>query len=63
MRTSPPRRGRRASTSALELLARLAAEGKVRAVIDQTCPMVDIAAAHAYVERGRSKGKVVVDIA
>ncbi|MFJ4521805.1 zinc-binding dehydrogenase [Streptomyces sp. NPDC088810] len=48
---------------ALELLARLAAEGKVRAVIDQTYPLADIAAAHAYVERGRSKGKVVVDIA
>lgn len=49
--------------AALELLARLAAEGKVRAVIDQTYPMADIAAAHEYVERGRSKGKVVVDIA
>ncbi|MGW3409692.1 zinc-binding dehydrogenase [Streptomyces sp. NPDC000888] len=49
--------------AALELLARLAAEGKVRAVIDQTYPLADIAAAHEYVERGRSKGKVVVDIA
>lgn len=48
---------------ALELLARLAAEGKVRAVIEQTYPMADIAAAHEHVERGRSKGKVVVDIA
>ncbi|MFC9841852.1 zinc-binding dehydrogenase [Streptomyces sp. NPDC060223] len=49
--------------AALELLARLAAEGKVRAVIDQTYPLTEIAAAQEYVERGRSKGKVVVDIA
>ncbi|MBT2452812.1 zinc-binding dehydrogenase [Streptomyces sp. ISL-43] len=47
---------------ALEMLAALAAEGKVRAVIDRTYPLEDIAAAHAYVERGRSKGKVVVAI-
>lgn len=47
---------------ALELLARLAAEGKVRAVIDRTYPLTDIAAAQEYVERGRAKGKVVVDI-
>ncbi|MFE2431817.1 zinc-binding dehydrogenase [Streptomyces sp. NPDC059373] len=49
--------------AALELLARLAAEGKVRAVIDRTYPLADVAAAQEYVERGRSKGKVVVDIA
>ncbi|MFD4530252.1 zinc-binding dehydrogenase [Streptomyces sp. NPDC058470] len=49
--------------AALELLARLAAEGKVRAVIDKTYPLSEIAAAQEYVERGRSKGKVVVDIA
>lgn len=48
--------------AALELLARLAAEGKVRAVIDRTYPLADIAAAQEYVERGRAKGKVVVDI-
>ncbi|MFI6080245.1 NADP-dependent oxidoreductase [Streptomyces sp. NPDC051217] len=53
----------RPDRAALELLARLAAGGKVRAVIDQTYPLTDIAAAHEYVERGRSKGKVVVDIA
>ncbi|MGW6946988.1 zinc-binding dehydrogenase [Streptomyces xanthophaeus] len=47
---------------ALELLARLAAEGAVRAVVDRTYPLTGIADAHAYVERGRSKGKVVVDI-
>jgi NADPH:quinone reductase-like Zn-dependent oxidoreductase len=53
----------RPDRAALELLARLTAEGKVRAVIDQTFPLADIAAAQDYVERGRSKGKVVVDIA
>jgi reticulon-4-interacting protein 1, mitochondrial len=53
----------RPDRAALELLARLTAEGKVRAVIDQTFPLADIAAAHEYVERGRSKGKVVVDLA
>lgn len=53
----------RPDRSALELLARLADEGKVRAVIDETFPLADIAAAQEYVERGRSKGKVVVDIA
>jgi NADPH:quinone reductase-like Zn-dependent oxidoreductase len=53
----------RPDRDALELLARLTAEGKVRAIIDQTYPLADIAAAQEYVERGRSKGKVIVDIA
>jgi len=39
--------------AALELLARLAAEGKVRAVIDQTYPLSHIAAAQEQVESGR----------
>jgi NADPH:quinone reductase-like Zn-dependent oxidoreductase len=48
--------------SALELLARLAGQGEVRAVIDQTYPLSDMAGAHEYVERGRSKGKVIVEL-
>jgi NADPH:quinone reductase-like Zn-dependent oxidoreductase len=48
--------------AALELLARLAGQGEVRAVIDQTYPLSDMAGAHEYVERGRSKGKVIVEL-
>lgn len=52
----------RPDRSALELLASLADQGQVRAVIDSTFPLTDIAAAQEQVERGRSKGKVVIDI-
>lgn len=48
--------------AALEMLAGLAGEGKVKAVIDRTYPLSDIAGAQEYVERGRAKGKVIVDI-
>ncbi|MFD5112662.1 zinc-binding dehydrogenase [Streptomyces sp. NPDC058391] len=48
--------------AALEMLARLTGEGRVKAVIDQTYPLSDIADAQDYVERGRAKGKVVVAI-
>lgn len=48
--------------AALEMLARMADEGDVKAVIDRTYPLADIADAQDYVERGRAKGKVIVGI-
>lgn len=48
--------------AALELLTGLCGEGRVRAVIDRTYALRDIADAQEYVERGRAKGKVIVDI-
>jgi NADPH:quinone reductase-like Zn-dependent oxidoreductase len=46
----------------LALIARLIAEGKVRTVIDRTFPLVETAAAIAYVEAGHARGKVVVTV-
>ncbi|MEU9999114.1 zinc-binding dehydrogenase [Streptomyces sp. NPDC050848] len=68
-RLAQVRRGRRygwalfkPDRAALEMLARLTGEGKVKAVIDRTYALSDIADAQDYVERGRSKGKVVLSI-
>ncbi|MCA9686462.1 MAG: zinc-binding dehydrogenase, partial [Myxococcales bacterium] len=36
---------------------------EVRVVLDRVFPLEDIAKAHAYVERGRSAGKVAISIA
>lgn len=37
--------------------------GKLRVVIDRMYPLERIADAHAYVERGRKKGNVVLTVA
>lgn len=46
----------------LALLAGLAAEGKIRAVIDRHFTLDEVVDAHRYVESGRKKGNVVVDV-
>jgi NADPH:quinone reductase-like Zn-dependent oxidoreductase len=47
----------------LEVLSELIEAGKVRPQIDRRYPFGDIAAAIAYLEPGRARGKVVVGVA
>ncbi|WP_164551955.1 NADP-dependent oxidoreductase [Streptomyces sp. WAC 01529] len=44
-------------------IARLVDEGKLRAEIDTVLPLEDAAKAHAYGERGRTRGKIVLRVA
>lgn len=44
-------------------VSRLVAEGKVRAVIDSVYDIGEAAKAHEHVEKGHSKGKVVIRVA
>ena len=44
-------------------VANLLACGQLRAVIDRSFPLENAAAALAYLETGRAKGKVVVEVA
>jgi len=46
----------------LSLIRELAEKGTIKAVIDQVYPLEKIRDAHAYVETGRKKGNVVVQI-
>jgi NADPH:quinone reductase-like Zn-dependent oxidoreductase len=46
----------------LRLLAKLAATGEFRAVIDRQYPFEAIAEAHRYVDSGRKRGSVVINI-
>ncbi|HWL36578.1 MAG TPA: NAD(P)-dependent alcohol dehydrogenase [Frankiaceae bacterium] len=46
----------------LEHLARLAADGSLRPVIDTTYALAGVADAIGHVERGHTRGKVVVDV-
>jgi NADPH:quinone reductase-like Zn-dependent oxidoreductase len=46
----------------LQLLAELVAAGKLRAVIDRTYPLAEMADAHRYVQTGRKVGSVVVEV-
>ena len=51
------------SGSELAELARIIADGKLEPVTDRVFPFADIGAAFAYLETGRAKGKVVVQLA
>jgi NADPH:quinone reductase-like Zn-dependent oxidoreductase len=46
----------------LHLLSQMIAEGKLRCVIDRTYPLEKISEAHAYVETGRKRGSVVIEM-
>jgi alcohol dehydrogenase len=46
----------------LALLAELIEQGKLKAIVDRIYPFAQIADALAYVESGRAKGKVVVNM-
>ena len=51
---------KRTDASQLEQLVALAAGGELRVIIDRTFPLSEAAAAHAYGETGRIRGKVVL---
>jgi len=46
----------------VDTLKKFLEEGKIKAVIDRTYPLAEIADAHAYVEQGHKKGNVVITI-
>jgi NADPH:quinone reductase-like Zn-dependent oxidoreductase len=46
----------------LEQLAALAAEGKLKPVIDRTYPLNRVVEAHRYVESRRKRGNVLITI-
>jgi NADPH:quinone reductase-like Zn-dependent oxidoreductase len=52
-----------ATAKDLELLTELIEAGKVRPQIDRRYPFAEIPAAIAYLEQGRARGKVVVEVA
>ena len=47
----------------LEQIGSLIDTGRIRVTVDKTYPLADIARAHAHVEGGHTRGKVVVTIA
>jgi NADPH:quinone reductase-like Zn-dependent oxidoreductase len=47
----------------IELLAQLAASGSYKPVIDRCYPLEHAAEAHAYVDKGRKRGNVILTIA
>ncbi len=51
------------SREKLDFLRELLATGQLRSVVDSCYPLTDIAAAHRYVETGRKRGNLVVQVA
>jgi len=47
----------------LRTLADWLADGSLRVVIDRRYPLAEVPEAIAYVERGRARGKVVIEVA
>ncbi|WP_431955113.1 NADP-dependent oxidoreductase [Nocardia lijiangensis] len=50
-------------SAGLAAIAELVAAGKLRAEIDRVLPLTDAAKAHAYGETGRTRGKIVLQVA
>lgn len=50
-------------TEQLELLRKLYEAGQYQAVVDKIYPMEEVVAAHTYVDTGRKKGNVILQIA
>jgi len=46
----------------LDTLARMLADGQIRSSIDRRYPLAELPAGVAYLERGRARGKVVIDV-
>jgi NADPH:quinone reductase-like Zn-dependent oxidoreductase len=46
----------------LAVLRELLEDGKVRPVLDRTCPLSDVAGAIAYLEHGHARGKVAITV-
>ncbi|EIE23993.1 alcohol dehydrogenase [Coccomyxa subellipsoidea C-169] len=46
----------------LQKISDMAADGKVKVILDRTYPLVDAPAAHEYLEQGHARGKVVLKV-
>ncbi len=53
----------KARHSDLELISELAQQGHIKPVIDSSYPLNEIVDAHRHADKGRSKGKVVIELA
>lgn len=47
----------------LEMIGKLIAEGRVKPVVERVSPMEEVAEAYRLVKTGRTRGKVVIDVA
>lgn len=51
------------TTEDLTIIGEMIAAKKIKPVIDRTYPLIETAAAIAYIESGRARGKVILDVA